>query len=93
MSHSILANAPTQARHPWRAVIRTVFALVVGLAPMVPGLLAASGIDQAAGWGLGAITVSAAVTRILASPAVNAFLALYVPWLAAEAPRPVGAAN
>lgn len=83
MGDHTLTTGSTQEAHPYRAVIRTVFALVVGLAPMLPGLVASTGLDTTAGFGAAAIAISAAVTRILAMPAVNMALATYVPWLAA----------
>lgn len=85
MTHAIQPTASsTQSKHPWRAVIRTVFAFVVGVLPMVPGLIAATGASEAAPWAAGALAFSAAATRFLASPAVNVMLEKFVPWLAAE---------
>ncbi|WP_218717075.1 hypothetical protein [Nocardia sp. MH4] len=50
----------------------------------MPVIVESSGLSSTA-WGVGtAIGVSAAVTRIMAVPAVNLALAQWAPWLAAE---------
>ncbi|WP_054812115.1 hypothetical protein [Nocardia arizonensis] len=75
---------PTQVRFPWRAVLRTALSVVIGTAAAMPMIVAASGLpDTAAGVGT-LLGVSAAVTRVLAVPAVNLALARWAPWLAAE---------
>lgn len=85
MTHrSTLVDAPTQAKHPWRAVVRTIFAFVVGIAAMIPGIVASTGLAELAPWLGAAAAASAAITRVMASPVTNAFLSIYVPWLAAE---------
>ncbi|GAB4582635.1 hypothetical protein [Nocardia sp. IFM 10818] len=80
-------NAPedaSQVRYPWRAVARTIFQLVVGLAAVLPMIVASSGLPTTAA-GIGAaLAISAAITRLMSVPAVNAALQLWVPWLAAE---------
>lgn len=78
-------EAATQTRHPWRATLRTAFALLVAGLSLLPEVLAAADLD---GTVIGAQTlvVTAAVTRVLALPAVDTFLARWVPWLAAEPP-------
>jgi hypothetical protein len=74
----------SQLRHPGHALARTMFQLVVGLAPMMPIIVAASGLPQtAAGVGV-ALAISAVVTRVMAIPAVEGALTIYAPWLAAE---------
>ncbi|WP_280442220.1 hypothetical protein [Nocardia brasiliensis] len=83
-------DAPTQVAYPWRALVRTVFQLVVGVAAAMPLIVSASGVPATAAGVGAALAVSAAVTRFMAVPAVNAALALWVPWLAAE-PRRGGA--
>ncbi|MDV6276366.1 hypothetical protein R3Q06_22975 [Rhodococcus erythropolis] len=76
----------TQSLYPWRAVVRTVFALVVGFAPLLPVIVSASGISAAApGVGV-ALAISAGVTRVLALPQVDAFLKHWAPWLATQPP-------
>jgi len=70
---------PTQARHPWRATIRTVFAAVVGLLPLLPVIVDQLGVASVP-WVAGVLAVIAAVTRVLAVPAVNAWLTEYLPF-------------
>lgn len=87
---AVAAAPATQVRRPWRSTVRTVFQLVVGLAPMMPVIVAASGVDEtlpAVGLALG---ISAGVTRIMNLPAVEDFLQRFVPWLAAT-PKPTPA--
>ena len=76
---------PTQLQRPWRATARTVFQALIAFAVVVPFIVEASGLDpQVYPW-LGAIlAVAAASTRIMAIPQVEAFLAAYLPFLAAE---------
>lgn len=76
------ALAPsTQTRYPWRAVARTIFAAVVALLSLLPTIAAVAGID-AVPLVAQAVTVAAAVTRVLAIPGVDAFLRQYLPFLA-----------
>ncbi len=77
----------TQTEHPWRATVRTVFAFLVGFLPLLPVIVSSSGIPESTPGIAGALAISAAVTRVLALPAVNDFLHTWVPWLAAD-PRP-----
>lgn len=75
----------TQQQHPWRAVVRTVLAVLIGVGVVVP-LVVAVVLDQfdvylpdgAKAWLLGAsafvVALSGAVTRIIAIPAVDAWL-------------------
>lgn len=81
------AAPATQVRRPWRATLRTAFQLLVGLAAMLPLLVDAAGLEETTPVLAGVLAVSAAVTRIMALPAVEAFLAQFLPFLAA-APRP-----
>lgn len=77
----------TQTTHPWRAVARTVVQLVAGLAVLVPAVLGAiaDGDPSTLGpWAVTAVAVSAAVTRVMALPAVETFLERFAPWLAAS---------
>lgn len=78
-----MADQPTQVAHPWRATARTVFQLAIGLAAALPMLVGLLGLPPSAGLA-GALGVAAALTRFMALPAVNAALAQWVPWLAAE---------
>ena len=78
------AVAPSQVRHPGRAVGRTVFQLVVGLAAATPELVTLSGVPQTvSSVGVG-LAVAALVTRVMAIPAVDAALQQWAPWLSAE---------
>lgn len=81
-----MGETPTQVAHPARAVIRTLFAAVVGLAALIPVVIAASGVPTVGAVAV-VLTVCGAVTRVLADPRVNAFLTIYVPWLSAEPPK------
>lgn len=82
-----LAERPTQVRRPWRTVVRTVFQMIVTGASATPLVLEAvyqrdaSDLGGAAAVALG---VSAAITRVMALPAVEAFLRRFVPFLAAD---------
>lgn len=83
---------PTQVRRPWRSTIRTVFQALVGLAALAP--LIAAAVEEATGYDLDgvpfvvvALAGAAAVTRVMAIPAVEAFLRRFLPFLAA-APSP-----
>ena len=78
---------PTQVRHPWRDVARTVFALAVALASLLPYVV--TELNMPAEGKVGQVLVVAgAITRILALPAVNDFLTEHAPWLGlAAAPR------
>lgn len=73
---------PTQTVYPWRATARTLVAAGIGLLSLLPELLAGAGLDHTA-YGAQALVVAGAVTRVLAIPAVDAWLRQYVPWLAA----------
>ena len=75
--------ATTQVTHPWRATVRTVFAVLVGFAFVFPVLISAFNVPDQYGVGA-AVAVTGAVTRFLAVPTVNAFLEQFVPWLGAS---------
>lgn len=77
---------PTQAKHPFRAVLRTALAVVVAVVsilPYLPEIVTASGLAQT-GIAAQILAVAGAVTRILALPSVNAWLRKYVSPLAAD---------
>lgn len=82
------AENTTQVQHPWRAMVRTVFALVVALAVLVPLILQEVSTNgdpgELGGWAVAVVGVCAAITRVMALPAVEAFLVRFVPWLAAD---------
>lgn len=82
-----METAATQVAHPWRATVRTAFAVVVSLcalAPVVYEAAAQGDASTATGAMAGVLGVAAAVTRVLARPEVDAFLKAYLPWLASE---------
>lgn len=82
-------SGPTQTRHPWRATARTVFAGALGLASLLPEVLAESHMDGTV-VGAQALAVTGAVTRILALPGVDRWLTRFLPFLAAQpAPQPL----
>lgn len=78
----------TQSQHPWRATIRTVLAVIIAVAAMAPVVYTAATMQSpelATGAAAAALTIAAAITRIMALPVVEAFLQRFVPWLAASA--------
>ena len=79
---------PTQVRRPWRATVRTVVQALLGLALAWPLIVQALGLPEWA-WVSVSLAVAAAITRVMALPAVERLLARHVPWLAAEPPRPL----
>lgn len=71
------AEATSQTRYPWRATVRTALAFVTGAAAAAPVLYTAvtnENPEAATGAGLLALSVSAAVTRVMAVPFVNEWL-------------------
>lgn len=78
---------PTQVRRPWRSTVRTVFQAVVAGAAVAPAVYSAAtnhNADAATGWAAGGLALAAAITRVMALPAVEAFLQRFVPFLAAQ---------
>ncbi len=78
---------PTQTVHPWRATARTVFAAIVGALLLVPIVVAELGVAGVP-WVATAVAIVGTVTRVLAIPAVNAWITEYVPWLAPTPRQP-----
>lgn len=74
----------TQTRYPWRAVARTMFAFVVGLAATWAAIVQAAGVDETAPIVASSLTIAGGVTRVLALPQVDDLLRRFFPWLAAE---------
>ncbi len=75
----------TQSRHPWAAVRRTLLALLgfaAVMAPAAPAIVKAAGVG-AVPWVAGALAVAAAITRVLAVPAVEVWMRQHVPTFAA----------
>lgn len=76
--------APTQTRRPWRATVRTVFQAVVGFAAMWAVIVEAIGLDPEWQWVAASLAVTGAITRLMAVPAVEAWLRRFLPILAAD---------
>ena len=85
MSEIPIESQSTQSKHPWRAVVRTIFAAVVALAAMAgPIYEAITGGSPEAATGFTAImlAITGAITRVLALPQVDQWLHVFAPWLA-----------
>lgn len=80
----------SQARHPWRATARTVFALIVALAAVWGVIVEAAGVDSTAPVIAASIAAAGAVTRIMALPGVADLFDRFAPFLLPE-PRAVDA--
>ena len=76
----------TQEQHPWRATARTLFAALIPFPSMWALIAEALGLDTSWTWLAVSLAVTAGITRVMALPAVNAFLARFLPWLL-PAPR------
>lgn len=76
----------TQAAHPWRTVVRTVFQFVVGLAAGWALIVGAAGLDAGVEWVGTSLAISAAITRVMNLPVVDALIRAYLPWLAPDKP-------
>ena len=59
---------------PTRRTLRTVVQTAVGLCVLLPTVVDAAGIPATLPWAAGALAVAAAVTRVMAVPAVQALL-------------------
>ncbi|MEU7145401.1 hypothetical protein ABZ942_38560 [Nocardia sp. NPDC046473] len=68
--------------HPWQATARTVFAVLVALASLIPVVAVADGLDTVPVVAQ-LIAVCGAVTRVLALPSVDEFRSQFLPFLAA----------
>lgn len=82
-------STPTQVARPWRTTVRTTFqGIVAAAAVAAPVYAAATNHDPAAatGWAATGLAVAAGVTRVMALPAVEGFLARFAPFLAAQPP-------
>lgn len=82
-----LPDKPTQSKHPWRATVRTLFAVIVGLAASYGFLVQLLGLNTQWHWVAVGAVVAAAITRAMANPVVELALQKYLPWLSAQ-PRP-----
>ena len=80
-----IANT-TQGAHPWRATFRTVLVALIALAAtaeVIYAAIAQGDPGAATGGAAVALGIAGALTRVLAVPAVDAFLVRFVPWLSA----------
>lgn len=78
----------TQARHPWRATVRTLVAFLIGLAAIWGLVIETAGVDPTLPVISSSVAIATAVTRILALPQVEALLRRtgLTSWLAAAPP-------
>lgn len=74
----------TQSEHPWTTVARTIFQAVIGFAAAWALIVEAAGVDQTIPWVATSLAITAGITRVMALPAVNEWLARFIPWLAPE---------
>jgi FtsH-binding integral membrane protein len=77
MSEQPIVPVPSQTAYPWKATLRTAIAFIVGAAVAAPGIYTAvtnQSPDGATGWGLTALVISSAITRLMANPFVNLWL-------------------
>lgn len=70
----------TQVAHPWKATVRTILAVVLAAAAVVPTL---GLIWPTVPVVTVAVAVAAIITRIMALKSVNDFLNKYIPFLSA----------
>lgn len=79
----------SQTVFPWRTVVRTTFQVAIALAALLPLVFVQAGVSaaEASGWAAVVLTVCATVTRVMAMPEVEAFLRVWMPWLAAHGPE------
>lgn len=84
----------TPQLRPWQRTLRTVFQALIALAVMVPLLVSQAGLDSDRWpWLAGVLAVAAIITRIMATPAVEAFLQRFLPWLSAAGGKQGGQAG
>lgn len=82
-------TVPTQVGRPWQATARSVFQAVVAFAVLFPLLVAATGLQPTQyPWMAVPVAVFAALTRVMAIPQVDQFLAQFLPFLAADPKGP-----
>ncbi|MCQ4120410.1 hypothetical protein [Rhodococcus tibetensis] len=81
---------PTQCSHPARSAGRSTVATIVALAPVVPILADTLGTTTVTVLVFAVLLGNAGVSRLLASPVVEAALRHYVPILAAAPPAVPG---
>lgn len=74
---------PSQVRHPWRAVLRTVATATLALLPLLPQMADAADIDEIPAVAQ-FLAMTIVVQRVLSLPGVEMWLKEYMPWLSAE---------
>lgn len=79
----------SQARHPWRATVRTTFALIVAVAAVWGVVVEAAGVDATLPVVAATVAAASAITRVMALPGVLDILDRFAPWLLPE-PRAYG---
>lgn len=80
--HAKPTPTASQVSRPRAATIRTILAALVGALPLIPEIVRMYGWDSVP-WIAAVAAVAAATTRVLALPAVEAYLEKYAPWLSA----------
>lgn len=71
----VVTPEPTQVKHPRQTTIRTAFQALVGLAVVVPVVVAETGLDASqVAWLAPVLGVCAIVARVMAIPQVDAWL-------------------
>ncbi len=75
---------PTQVQYPWRSTLRTVFQVALAGVAMWALIIEVAGVDQTNTIVAATILFAAGANRVMALPAVNAFITRFLPWLAAE---------
>lgn len=85
-----MASETTQTRRPWRATLRTIFQAALGLASMWALIVETIGLNPEWQWVASSLVVTAALTRLMAVPAVEEWLTRYIwtRWLAADPEAP-----
>lgn len=89
MTTTVIQRTPTQVNHPWRAVVRTIFQLVIALAVAAPTIYFAvtqASPEMATGAAATVLTVAGAIVRVMNTPTVNRLIDQFIPWLSANAP-------
>lgn len=76
-------TAASQTRHPWRATVRTTLAAAWGLVPLLPYIASSARIETVPAVA-SVLAVTAAVTRVVSDPHVEAWIERYLSPLAAE---------
>lgn len=74
----------TQTRYPWRSTLRTIFQAAVGLAGMWFLIVQTLGMDPNTPWVATSLVITGGITKVMAMPAVEAWLQTYVPFLSAK---------